>query len=190
VVALTDAQLALVAAFSAAILTAFGSRWVAAFQARKDAEQRTLDRELEIEQSRLADLRSLRDQKLARLRRDYEDVSFAATEIQNATIQLAFVEGGDTREKVNERVNERLNDATRDLGRAIHRLRLEGAEELSDRYVKVRGLWSRYAREYAQYLVGDRLLAGPIGVLEEMQAEVDAMFDMTKTGLADLSKPI
>jgi hypothetical protein len=187
---MTDAQLALVSAFSAAILTAVGARLVAGFQAGKDAEQRKLDRELQVEQAKLADERNLRYRKLERLARDYEDVSYAASEIQGATIQLAFVLAGDTQESVTQAVNERLNEATANLGRAIHRLRLEGDEQLGERYLKVRGLWHDYAEKYARILAGEPRHGAISKTLTEMQTEVDAILDSTKSILAKLSQPI
>jgi hypothetical protein len=75
-----------------------GSRWIAGFQAGGDARQRELDRDLAREQARLADERSLRDAKRERLRRDCEDLSFAAMEIQGSAVELGVLWRGDTEE--------------------------------------------------------------------------------------------
>jgi len=180
---------ALLAAFSAAILTAIGAGLIARFQARKDAEQRALDRDFEGEQARLEDERRLRDAKRERLRLVYEDVTFAAIEIQNATVQLGVIWGGDTQEEMNERVNARLDEATKDLGRAIVRLRIEGEETLADTYAALRGLWFQYTSEYAEVL-GGRGRGRIIETLAQMQAAVDGILDKVKTDMAKLSAPI
>jgi hypothetical protein len=184
----TDAQTALLSAFAAAILTALASRWIAGFQANRDAKQRELDRDLQREQARLADERSLRDAKRERLRRDYEDLSFAATEIEGATLELAMLWRGDTEEARNARVNNRLSEATNDLGRAILRLRLEGDEDLVARYQAIRSLWW----EYTALLASDE--PGKYGkiaeTLEKLNPAVDAILQQTRKTLDDLSRPV
>ncbi len=180
---------ALLAAFSAAILTAIGAGLIARFQARKDAEERVLDRDFEREQARLEDERRLRDAKRERLRLVYEDISFAATEIQGATVQLGIVLAGDSQEAVNELVNERLSDATKDLGRAIVRLRIEGEQELADAYGKVRGLWYDYTSQYAEVLA-HRSSGAILETLTAMQSAVDAILDKARADMAELSRPI
>jgi hypothetical protein len=187
----TDAQTALLSVgsiFVAAILTAFGSRWITGVQADREARERELDRDLQREQARLVDERSLRDAKRERLRRDYEDLAFAATEIQGATLELAMLWRGDTEEARNARVNERLNEATKDMGRAILRLRLEGEEDLVARYQAIRSLWW----EYTELLTSeDRRKYGKISeTLTKLEPAVEAILQKTKSTLEDLSRPL
>jgi hypothetical protein len=184
---MTDAQTTILSVFAAAILTAAGARWVATFQSSRDARQRELDRQLQRDESRLADERSLRDTKRERLRRDYEDLVFAATEIRGATAQLAILESGDTEEARNARVSLRLEEATRDLGRAIVRLRLEGIEELVDAYREIQGLWFEYADYVAKGFKGHDNIAG---TLTELEAAVDSILERTKADLEALSHPL
>jgi uncharacterized protein YdaU (DUF1376 family) len=195
---MTDAQLALASALSASVLTAIGTRLVAGFEKKKEAEQRRLDRESQAEQARLADARNLRDQRIQRVSRAYEDVSYAAAEIREASLQLDVVWEGDTQENVIQAVHERFNEANRDLGRAIHRLRLEGEEGLVKDYRKLRDLWRKYDYEYAEFLAdlsghGLEPFAGALMLVaarREIRAASDAILDATKARLADLEKPI
>jgi hypothetical protein len=188
----TDGQTALLSVgsiFVAAILTALGSRWITGVQADREARERELDRNLQREQARLADERSLRDDKRERLRRDYEDLTFAATEIQGSAVELGVLWRGDTEEARNARVNDRLNEATKDLGRAILRLRLEGDEALVTRYQDVRSLWW----EYADLLVAtdDPRRFGKIAdTLTKLNPAVDAILEQTRKTLDDLSRPV
>jgi hypothetical protein len=184
---MTDAQTTILSVFAAAILTAAGARWVANFQSDRDAKQRELDRQIQRDESRRADERSLRDSRRERLRRDYEDLVFAASEIQGATAQLALLEGGDSVENRNARVNERLADATADLGRAIVRLRLEGIQELVDTYREIQELWFEYADFVAKGYKG----ADDIAVtLRRLDAAVETILDRTKADLDALSQPL
>jgi hypothetical protein len=185
---MTDAQTAVLSVFAAAILTALGSRWIAGFQAERDATQRELDHNLERDQARVADERALRDAKRERLRRDYEDLAFAATEIRGSTAQLAMLWAGDTEEARNARVNERLEEAERDMGRAILRLRLEGEEDLVARYQEIRSLWWEYtylltSEEHKKY--------GKISeTLTKLEPAVEAILQKTRSTLEDLSRPL
>lgn len=181
----TGAQTALSAAFLAAILTAVGAGLVARFQAKRDAKQRELDRAFQKEEAQRADERSLRDAKRERIRRDYEDIAFAATEIQGATVQISFLDAGDTEDARNARVNDRLNEATKGLGRAILRLQLEGVEELVQSYQEVRTLWYDFTSDLAQKKYG-----GVAETLTKMQAAVESILKKTRADLDALSKPI
>jgi hypothetical protein len=181
----TEAQTALSAAFLAAILTAVGAGLVARFQAKRDAKQRELDRTFQKEESRRADERSLRDAKRERIRRDYEDVSFAATELQAATLQISLLEAGDTEEDRDKRVNDRLFEATKGLGRATLRLELEGVEELVKSLQEVRTLWFDFISDLNQKKYGD-----VARTLTKMQAAVASILDKTRADLDALSKPI
>lgn len=185
----SDVATALGAAFVASVLTTIGSRWIAGFQAKRTAEEASHQRDHDRELSRLADERSLRDAKRERLRRDYEDLAFAATEIQGSTVQLAMLWRGDTEEARNARVNERLDEATKDLGRAILRLRLEGDEDLVTRYQAVRALWWEYTDLLAAK--DDRKRFGKISeTLTKLEPTVEAILGRTRTTLNELSRPL
>jgi hypothetical protein len=184
----SDVATALGAAFIASVLTTIGSRWIAGFQAKRTSEEASRQRDHDRELSRLADERSLRDAKRERLRGDYEDLAFAATEIQGATAQLAMLWRGDTEEARDARVNERLEDATKDLSRAALRLRLEGDEDLVARYQAVRSLWWEYT--YLLAANDDHQRFGKISdTLTELGARVEAILEQTRTTLDDLSRP-
>jgi uncharacterized protein HemX len=182
---MTNGSLVLVSALSAAALTGAVSYVVVKVQMWNESKERKLDRASQQEEARRADERNLRDARRERIRRDYEDVSFAATEMQGATVQISWLDAGDTEEARNARVNDRLKEATKDLGRAILRLQLEGVEELVESYQEVRTLWYDFTSDLAQKKYGD-----VSKTLTKMQATVTSILDKTRADLGDLSKPI
>jgi hypothetical protein len=177
----SDVATALGAAFVASILTITGSLLVARYQARRAADQ-----------GRLADQRLLRDAKRERLRRDYEDVAFAADTIRGAANELSALFRGDTVDERNERINRRLADATEELARPILRLRLEvGTEPIIEHYQALRAAWFEYTDYWLPRLEGKDRVYGEIAtVLGRISASVSAILDKAKADLDALSRPI
>lgn len=188
--AMSDAQAVLLAAFAAAILTAVGSRLVAGYQTKRDAQQRKIDRDLQREESRRVDERNLRDAKRERLRGDYVAVTFAADNFLGASKQLGLLLAGDTPEARAERIQTQLEAATADLGRAMVRLRLEGGTQpVVDAYKRVQGHWFQY-----QWQVPDADLrhdhSQVLSTLQQMEAEVEGIVAGAKTDLDRLGEVI
>src|SRR4029450_6423088 len=111
----------------ASVLTTIGLRWIAGYEAKRTAEEASRQRDHDRELSQLADERSLRDAKRERLRRDYEDLAFAATEIQGSTLQLLHCATASLQDLASQRVEGREDPAPglgvralADRGRTCH----------------------------------------------------------------------
>jgi hypothetical protein len=186
----SEVATALGAAFVASILTTVGSRWIAGFQAKKAAGVDKIRRDHEREQARLADARSLRDDKRERLQIDYVAVAFAAENILSVSKQLALLEAGDTLEEREKRLRAQLEEATDDLGRATIRLKLEeGTQHLLDAYQRVRSLWFTYQYQ-APIADRDHDHLEVAETMQRLEAEVEGIIARARADLDALGKPI
>jgi DNA-directed RNA polymerase beta subunit len=188
----SDVAIALGSAFVASILTTIGARWIAGYQAKRTREEEQRRREHEREQARLAHARELRDSKRERLRRDYEDVAFAADTIAGVAKELGLLLRDETVDDRNARLNRRLEAATGDLARPILRLRLEeGTGPMIERYQALRSTWFRYADYELPRVEREQRGYGEIAeTLREIEAAIAAILDKAKADLDELSKPL
>jgi hypothetical protein len=180
-VSAAEVWMVLAAAFGAAILTAIGTRWIAGFQAKKEAER-----------EQMADLRHLRDEKRERLRNDYVILVQAALAMKAVAQEMLFLSGTkELREAWIDGFDNKLGSSKEDLDRAAIRLTLEtGTEDVQYAYSEIQGVFRAYgsALLHEERAAGGELAPRSSDLLRQLSDLIDSMVAQSKAHLEALSQ--